>query len=106
MDEFFTYDGVTAFDWSGNRYDVYDLIARGIDVVGAATSNSPYVSPDDPRYRNRGGGWFPGQFPGQGIPPGSTVPATVNPQGFQLSWWAAGLIGVVVGAFLLGKRGR
>lgn len=105
MDEYYTYDGVTAFDWSGNRYDVFDLIARGIDVVGAATSNSPYVSPDDPRYRNRGG-WFPQPYPGQGVPPGSAVPGAVNPQGFQMSWWAAGLIGIVAGAFLLGKRGR
>ena len=45
----------------------------------------------------RGGG-------GQMVPVGSAVPGSVNPQGFQLSWWAAGLIGVVVGAFLLGKR--
>ena len=107
MDEFYTYDGVTAFDWSGNRYDVYDLIARGIDVVGAATSNSPYVSPDDPRYRNRGGGWFPQPLPNQTrTNTGDFIPGAVNDRGFQLNWWSAALIGVVVGAFLLGKRGR
>lgn len=102
-EEIYTDNFGNYFDRYGRALDVNDLIARGIDVVGAWSSRSPYVSPDDPRFRNRGGGWFPGGG-GQMVPVGSAVPGSVNPQGFQLSWWAAGLIGVVVGAFLLGKR--
>jgi len=41
----------------------------------------------------------PGAGPQYGFSPGG-----VTPQGFQINWWAAGLIGLVVGAFVLGKR--
>lgn len=105
-DEVYMDDWGNYFDASGRQLDIYDLIARGIDVAGAYAGRSPYISPDDPRYRNQRGGWFPQSYPGQGVPPGSAVPGAVNPQGFQMSWWAAGLIGVIAGAFLLGKRGR
>lgn len=105
MDEFYTYDGVTAFDWSGNRYDVYDLIARGIDVVGAATSNSPYFSPDDPRFRNRGGGWFPqAGYPSPN--PESVSPGSVNRQGVQINFWFLLFGAALLGAFAAGRKGR
>jgi hypothetical protein len=89
----------------GGPTDPYwaDWINRGIDVVGARVGQGRYISPDDPRFR--------GQFPGGGtiVPsPGGPafVPGTVGAQGFQINWWAAALAGVVLGAFLLGKRGR
>lgn len=105
MDEVYTDGFGNYFDADGNSLSLYDLIARGIDVVGAWSSRSPYYSPDDPRYQQ-------GQYPqyGQRYPvsgaygQGGSIPGTVNPQGFQLNWWAAALIGVVAGAFFLGKR--
>lgn len=103
MDQYITYDGITAYGPDGYEYDVNDLIARGIDVLGAWASRSPYVSPDDPRYQQ--GNRYPTSYPSNRPLPG-IVPATVNPQGFQLSWWAAGLIGIVVGSFFLGKGRR
>lgn len=101
MDEFGNY-----FDANGRQLDIYDLIARGIDVAGAYAGRSPYISPNDPRYRERRGGWYPQSgYPNQTrTNTGDYIPGSVNPRGFQLNWWSAALIGVVVGAFLLGKR--
>jgi hypothetical protein len=103
MDQYITYDGITAYGPGGYEYDVNDLIARGIDVLGAWTSRSPYISPDDPRYQQ-------GQYP---VRPPSTFPSNVpnspvslNPNGFAMPWWALLGIGVVVGSFLLGKGRR
>lgn len=94
--------GQLYFDSYGNP--VWDTINRGIDVVGAAVSNSPYYSPDDPRYQQDGyyqtGGAYPAQYAGGG----AYVPGTVSTQGFQINWWTAALIGLLVGSFLLGKR--
>jgi len=82
-------------------------INRGIDVVGARVGQGAYVSPDDPRYRQAGGAWnVPG---GQVVStPGGLAlsPGAVNAGGFTINWWTAALLGIVVGAFLLGKRGR
>lgn len=96
------------FDANGRQLDIYDLIARGIDVAGAYAGRSPYISPDDPRYRDDRyqqpyGYGFPNQTRTRS---GDFIPGAVNDRGFQLNWWSAALIGVVVGAFLLGKRGR
>lgn len=92
------------FDEYGRTLSLNDLIARGIDVVGAATSNSPYYSPDDPRYQGNFPYGYPSPYPAQQLPGGQFVPGTVSTQGFQLNWWSAALIGLLVGAFLLGKR--
>ena len=97
------------WDWQtgivSGQTDPYwaDWINRGIDVVGARVGQGRYYSPDDPRFR--------GQFPGGGtIVPGpggpAFVPGTGGASGFSVNWWAAALAGVVLGAFLLGKRGR
>lgn len=108
MDEVYTDGYGNYFDVSGRQLDIYDLIARGIDVAGAYAGRSPYISPDDPRYR---AGQYQTRYPANGGYPGSPaqvpsgyVPGTVNTQGFQLNWWTAALIGVVVGSFLLGKK--
>lgn len=81
-----------------------ETINRGIDVVGARVGQGQYISPDDPRYQQ--GGWIGGG--GGAIVPTQTGPAlspgAVNAAGFSINWWTAALIGVVVGAFLLGKR--
>jgi len=109
MDEEVYTDGFgNYFDAYGRSLDINDLIARGIDVAGAWASRSPYYSPDDPRYRQGNQQRYPaGGYPGSPSQvPAGYVPGTVNTQGFQLNWWTAALIGVVVGSFLLGKRGR
>ncbi len=97
--------GQMQFDAHGNP--IWDTINRGIDVIGAAWSRSPYVSPDDPRFQQQGG-YYGGQTGGYyGSPatvPAGFVPGTVNTQGFQLNWWTAALIGLLLGAFFLGKR--
>lgn len=84
-----------------------ESINRGIDVVGARVGQGAYVSPDDPRFRQTGGGWI---TPGGQIvntPGGPALsPGAVNAGGFTINWWTAALLGIVVGAFLLGKRGR
>lgn len=95
------------FDAEGRQLSINDLIARGIDVVGAWSSRSPYYSPDDPRYQQGRGGYpygYPSGYPAQQLPGGNFVPGTLNTQGFQLNWWTAALIGLLVGAFLLGKK--
>jgi len=94
------------WDWSSGitqgAADPYwaDWINRGIDVVGANLGRGRYYSPDDPRFR---------QYPGGGMvvsgPGGPAfVPGTVGASGFSVNWWAAVLVGVVAGAFLLGQR--
>jgi hypothetical protein len=108
MEEVFT-DGYGNyyFTASGQPLTYFDLIARGIDVAGARLSRSPYISPDDPRYQR---GNFPANFPQPGSAnqtrtnSGDYIPGAVNDRGFQLNWWTAALIGVVVGSFLLGKK--
>jgi len=108
MDEVYTDGFGNYFDAYGRTLDTNDLIARGIDVLGAWASRSPYYSADDPRYRQTGR--YPQGYPNSGYPgspsqvPAGYVPGTVNTQGFQLNWWTAALIGVVVGSFLLGKK--
>jgi len=90
----------------GTPLDTNDLIARGIDVAGAYLSRSPYVSPDDPRFQQR-----VGVYP-QGYPirttGGVNVGGSVSPGGLgasvQISPWMLMVGGLVVGAFLFGKR--
>lgn len=96
--------GQMQFDAYGNP--IWDTINRGIDVVGAWSSRSPYISPDDPRFQQNGiyygaAGGYPGS---PANVPAGFVPGTVNTQGFQLNWWSAALIGLLLGAFFLGKR--
>ena len=93
------------FDENGSLVWI-DSINRGIDVLGAWASRSPYYSPDDPRFQRGGGGVdYPIGY-GGAVQPGGLVPGSVTQTGFQLNWWTAALLGVVVGAFILGKKGR
>jgi hypothetical protein len=71
---------------------------RGIDVLGARYGQGQYTSPDNPMYRQGGGGMV---ATGPALTPGA-----VSGQGFQINWWAAALGGVLIGAFLLGRKGR
>lgn len=80
---------------------------RALDIVGARYGEGQYLSPDDPRYNqsslpisNRSGQVY---YNNQGP---ALSPGAVTAQGFQLNWWTAALLGVIVGSFLLGKRGR
>lgn len=86
-----------------------DSINRGIDVLGAYASRSPYYSPNDPRYQQGQGAWPPVYSP-QVYPPSqynqSLIPGAVSAQGVQINWWTALLIGGLVGAFLFGRRSR
>ena len=88
-------------DW-WQRY-VYDSTQRGLDILGSRYGQGQYLSPDDPRYRRSGSGG--GYYPiGAGQPQYGMSPGGVSSQGFQINWWTAALIGVVVGSFLLGRR--
>lgn len=105
MDEVFQDEWGNYFDRNGQPLSLYDLIARGIDVVGAWSSRSPYYSPNDPRYQQ---GQYPVRY-SQPYPVGgspSFSPGGVNTQGFQINWWAAAGIGLLVGVFFAGRRGR
>ncbi len=82
---------------------------RALDIVGARYGEGRYYSPDDPRFdpQQAGGYGYPSAAPVVYTPQGPALsPGAVSAQGFQLNWWTAALLGVVVGAFLLGKRGR
>jgi hypothetical protein len=70
---------------------------RGIDVLGARYGQGQYTSPDNPMYRQGGGMVATGP---------ALTPGAVSGQGFQINWWAAALGGVLIGAFLLGRKGR
>lgn len=86
--------------------DWYDLAARGIDVVGAAVSDSRYVSPDDPRYRPS----IYNNYPVQTLPNGrantAAVDLTNNGVKANIPFWVWALGGGLVVAFLLGQRRR
>lgn len=89
------------YDFTNSAQDPwFAALNRGIDVVGARYGQGQYVSPDNPMYRATGGGMVPGPV-GPGL-----VPGAVSGQGFQINWWAAALGGVLLGAFLLGRKGR
>ena len=120
-------NGMGAFDFSGwgnelyqsqipydPNLDWYDLAARGIDVAGATLSHSPYVSPDDPRYRANNTYNFPQPYP-QPYPQGgqqragNNVGVGLDAGGVtaRIPTWAWALGGALVAAFLFGqKRGR
>lgn len=109
MDEVFQDEYGNYFDRNGQPLSLFDLIARGIDVVGAWSSRSPYYSPDDPRYQQRGG--YSNQ---QAIPyrtNGVNIGGSVDPRGgvstsLQISPMMLLIFGAVGGAFLFGRRGR
>ena len=114
MDEVFQDEWGNYFDRNGQPLSLFDLIARGIDVVGAWSSRSPYYSPDDPRYQQRGGYGYPQQYPGRTSNQDFNVGGSVDPRtgirlNTQLSPWAIGLIAggavLLLGGFLTG-RGR
>lgn len=80
-------------------------INRGIDVLGSAVSRQPsiYVSPDDPRYRSGqyGGGNYNYNPYSQ-----NSNQLRITPLGTQVPWWMWVGAGLLVGSFLLGKKGR
>lgn len=97
-----------AFDDYGNAYDSYtgepvNLIGNAIQAAQNTLIGIFGRQGYPPEY-GRGGS----------VPRGARVPIDggqyglspggVTPSGFQINWWAAGLIGVIVGAFVLGKR--
>jgi hypothetical protein len=104
MWENYAFGGPTDDWWQ--RY-VYDSTQRGLDILGSRYGQGQYISPDDPRYRQQGGYYPSGGYPGSpaNVPAGY-VPGTVNTQGFQLNWWTVALLGLVGGAFLFGRKGR
>jgi hypothetical protein len=90
-----------AYDQYGNPIDWNALFARGLDVVGAWASRSPYVSPDDPRYQQRGG------YPQGNYPPNYTqtagvgVSGNIGPGGVKTSLQLSPTV-VFVGALVVG----
>jgi len=116
MDDFYTYDGVTAFDSSGNRYDVFDLIMAGINVAGATLSHSPYYAENDPRFKQ--GGRYSQPVPRQSDTRsnqdfnagGSFDPRTGLRLNTQISPWmiavGGGLLVALLAGSLLGGRKR
>lgn len=99
-----------AFDEYGNAYDAYsgervDLIGQGIQAAQNTLIGIFGRQGYPPEYA-RGGQYPRGTaYPqtGQGAQYGFS-PGGVTPQGFQLNWWTAALIGLVAGAFFLGKK--
>lgn len=107
------------YDQFGNYFDRYgapltlnDLIARGIDVVGAWGSRSPYISPDDPRYRGRNSPYvYPQGYPRNQGADDFSIGGSLNPRGglsvnSQVSPWVLMLVGLGAGLLLFGKGRR
>ena len=72
-----------------------DLASQGIDVFGGRIRGGRPVS-TYPYSQQYGGTQGNGVF----------NPGSVTPSGFQINWQTALIGGVLVGAFLLGRRGR
>lgn len=112
MDDVFQDDwGNWYFKENGQPLTYFDLIARGLDVIGAAWSDSRYVSPDDPRYR-RGSTYQDQQiYYSRTNPNGVNVGGSFDPRGgintnVQISPMMLLIIGLMGGAFVFGRRGR
>lgn len=94
-------------DWY-ERY-IYDTTQKVLDVIGTAKTDTPYIPPSDPRYRN------PQQVyvPVPGAP--AAAPAVAKDKqtsGFQLggsglsiNYWTAAAILAGVVIFMTGRRG-
>ena len=82
-------------DYSGGYYQERpwwaDNVSQALDIFGNRYGR--------PNYRTQ---QYPTDYGRQ--PQYGTSPGGVTAQGFQINWWTAALIGVVVGSFLLGKR--
>lgn len=109
--------GMDYVDYGGSQFDWDAYINKGIDIVGAKVTNQPYYvynpnvatqTTTYPVYDNSGRQVYPGgQYPGQYQPQAGAAIQTSNTGfGFNLSWQSALLGGIVLGAFLLGKKGR
>lgn len=116
-DEFGFFDSYTgdpvelAYAENGQFYN--SLTGEEVDLIGQgirAAQNTLIGIFGRQGYPNpRGGGGYsqgPPRDPNYGQDPRGASPGRVNTQGFQLNWWSAALIGVVAGAFFLGKKGR
>jgi len=108
MDEVFLDQFGNYYDSNGNQLSWYDLALRGIDVAGAALSRSPYVSPDDPRYQQRGGYGYPQQYPARTSSPDFAVSGNVDARtgvrlNTQIPTWAIALGAALGGALLFGN---
>lgn len=107
------YDDPMSFNLQGgNQLDIFDLIGRGIDVVGSTLSHSPYLSPNDPRYGQRNAppvvyGSVPTQSYNHcnGLQLGGSVGAggTVGGGGVCLPWWGLALGGALILSYFGGK---
>jgi hypothetical protein len=102
------YAGGPQFDW-----DAY--INKGLDIVGAKVTDQPYYvynpnvatqTTTYPVYDNAGRQVYSGagQYPQQQT--GAAIQTSNSGFGFNLTWQTGLLLGVVAGAFLLGKKGR
>ena len=99
------------FDQYGVPYNA--LTGQEVNLIGNAVSAAQNVLigifgkqgyPQSTSYP-RGGVTSPrGAYPSQNAGGGAFVPGTVSTQGFQVNWWTAALLGLVVGAFVLGKK--
>jgi len=71
-----------------------DQVTQAIDVFGRRIPGAQPRQPATYPYTQQYGG------------NGTFNPGSVTPSGFQINWQTALIGGVLVGAFLLGKRGR
>jgi hypothetical protein len=85
-----------------------DSINRGIDVLGAWASRSPYLSPDDPRFQQqqRGGYYQQPYYEQRGVSVTGGIDRTGVGAGLNISTNTLLLVGVVAAVFLLGKGRR
>lgn len=103
-------DQALLFDPYGDEPWYVDPLNRGLDVLGAWASRSPYVSPDDPRHRPNQTTVYqhPQGAPGPQLAPGvarQSQQANVSVPTDFLKW---GLIlgGAVFFGMLFGQRKR
>lgn len=94
----------------GQGIDFTSIINRGIDVVGSifAKAPSPYISPNDPRFKQAPQNVYmytpppPGYVPPPGVPAPTGVPSTGV--GVQLSQSTLLLLGGAILIFLVARK--
>lgn len=94
----------------GQGIDFTSIINRGIDVVGSILNrpSTPYISPDDPRFKQTPQNvyMYPPPMPGYVPPPGVPSPTGAQPSGvgFQVSQNTLLLMAGAVLIFLVARK--
>jgi hypothetical protein len=90
---------------SGGGFDWGDYINRttqqSLDILGARVGGPAYYQYGG---QSRTPVAYPIQYPNQAGPLLPLSPGAVSQSGVQINWWTWALLGLLVGAFVLGRK--